>query len=276
MDSLFGGSKSTSEPVDMTPKPFKNLQQPFADILKQLLGTGTGGGMTGIPQYGAAEAQAAGQNLAAPMTANEQTSLDQLQQQSVNPNAQNYINDLLAGKYLPGGEMANPFLNASIEAAQRPTLENLEETLSRVLPGRFTQAGQMTQPQGSSAFDRAAAIATRGATQAMADIATQLSFGTQEAERGRQQEAITLNSQQLDSQIKNLQAQGLPRLIQQLGIDNGLQEFQTRIQALLAALGVTQAATSPTVATKGESETKGGIIPGITGLIGSVYNPAPR
>jgi hypothetical protein len=80
----------------------------------------------------------------------------------------------------------NPYLARMIEAAQRPTIQALEETLSRTLPGRFTQAGQFVQPQGSSAFDRAAAIASRGAGDTMGDIAGRLSFDTYEAERARE------------------------------------------------------------------------------------------
>jgi hypothetical protein len=148
------------------------------------------------------------------------------------------LEDTLAGKFLPGQEGANPFLEAAITAAQRPTMQNLEETLSRTLPGRFNMAGQTTVPQGSSAFDRHAATAARDAQQTMADIGTQMSFGVHEGERGRQMEAIKLSQGEVDTMIKNLQAQALPRLIEDLGIERGMAEFQGRISNLLNVLGV--------------------------------------
>lgn len=269
--ALTGGSSSSSTPVDMTPSAIKGLRQPFADALKSLFGTSTGGGLSGIPGYGAEQAQADATGLSAPMSANESALLEQLmgntQQGGMGANAQSYLNDVLTGKYLPGQENSNPYLQSAIEAAQRPTLQALEETLSRVLPGRFTQAGQMTQPQGSSAFDRAAAIATRGTAQSMADIATQLSAANYEGERGRQQEAVGLSQQELDSTIKNLQAQALPRLIQQQGIQNGLETFQTRLSALLSAL---QTATGSSglsnISQKTESESQGGLLPALGGI----------
>lgn len=273
--ALTGGSKSSTTPVDMTPEAIKGLRGPFADALKALFGTGTGGGLSGVPSYTGAQAQQDATDLSAPLAGNEQALLDQLmqsgQQGGMGANAQNYLNDVLTGKYLPGQDNSNPYLTAAIEAAQRPTLQALEETLGRVLPGRFTQAGQMTQPQGSSAFDRAAAIATRGTAQSMADIATQLSAANYEGERGRQQEAVGLQQQELDSVIKNLQAQALPRLIQQQGIQNGLEAFQTRLSALLSALqAATGASGLSNISQKSESESQGGLLPALGGFFGGL------
>lgn len=272
--ALTGGSKSSSTPVDMTPQALKGLRQPFADALKALFGTDTGGGLTGIPGFSGADAQQAGTDYSAGIGANEQALLDQLMQSGgqggLGANAQSYINDVLTGKYLPGQESSNPFLQAAIEAAQRPTMDALTETLSRTLPGRFTQAGQFNQPQSSSAFDRAAAIATKGAAQSMADIATQLSSANYEGERQRQQEAVGLSQNEVQSIISNLQAQGLPRLIQQQGIQNGLELFQTRIAALLQALGTaTGASGMSNISQKSESSSQGGLIPAFSGLIGA-------
>lgn len=207
----------------------------------------------------------------------------------------------------------SPFLRAAIEAAQRPTMEALTETLGRELPGRFTQAGQFIQPQGSSAFDRAAAIATRGASNTLGDIATNISYQALEGARGREASALEselgrrftgqqsaldrqlsevtnirglqnteregirdraltqtegfrnraleaakslpgVNAQEVDTLIKNLQAQGLPRLIQDQGITRGLELFNTRLDALIKTLGITAGVTAPTISQQSDSK----------------------
>lgn len=247
----FGGSesKSVSRPIDTTPAEFKALRQPFANTLQNLFQSGGG------PAYEGP--------LVAELTDAEKQALLALQGSGMG--RQGYLEGVIGGNYLPGQEGANPYLDAAIQAAQRPTLQGLEETLSRTLPGRFTQAGHFTQPKGSSAFDRAAAIATRGAADALADIATNMSFGAYESERNRQQQAIQLGQQEVDSMIKNLQAQGLPRLIEDLGIERGLAEFQRRSEALLKALAI--AAGVPMAqqgqVTVSESSSSAGIIPSI-------------
>lgn len=329
---MAGGSKSSSTPVDMTPAAFKAMQSPFASQLAKMLGTKSGGGnalLQGIPAY-------AGQ-MTAPMGANEQTILDQLMAQvsgsgsgAITPNAlgsaDSYLQQVLGGNFMPqngdlggfadmlsgagntqgySGNEANPFLDAAIKAAQRPTLQGLEETLSRTLPGRFTAGGQFTQPQGSSAFDRAAAIATRGAGDTMGEIATNLSYATMEAERGRQFEAqegartredaalreelqrqfagtegergrqneaaglaTQVSTQQVNTMVQNLQAQALPRLIQEFGIERGLEQFNNRVNALLSTLGITAGVTQPTIAQEGKSKTKPNVLGPVLGMFG--------
>ncbi len=82
------------------------------------------------------------------------------------------LNDTLAGKFLPGQAGSNPFLEAAIAAAQRPTEMALNDTLQRSLPGAFTAAGQRSvaacgrqmpiSVPASTAFDMAAARAFEG------------------------------------------------------------------------------------------------------------------
>ena len=153
---------------------------------------------------------------------------------------------------------SNPFVKDMIEAAQRPTREALIEDLTRTLPGRFTQAGQFIQPQGSSAFDRAAAVATGRSANALADIATKISYDTGEAQQGRRLDAAKalpgVTSTQVDSLIKTLQAQGLPRLIQQQGIDKGIELFNKRVDDLMRVLAVTAGVTQPALGTDSTSK----------------------
>ena len=259
-------SKSKSEPVDLTPQVFKNLQSPFAEVLAQLLGstatTGPTGGATSFAPVGEGGVTqgipSAEGPFTAPVGAGEQTLLEQLLAKA-SGGAPSSAESLLSQTAEGGFLQENPFLQSQIEIAQRANLQGLEELLTRVLPGRFTQGGQFTQPEGSSAFDRAAAIATRGVAQAGADIAGNLAFQGFEAERGRQQEAAIalpqVSATEVDTLISNLQAQALPRLIEQFGIEAGTEAFNQQISTLLQVLAIAQGATQPVFGT--ESSSKG-------------------
>jgi hypothetical protein len=241
LKTIFGGSnteqKSTSTPVDMTPDAFKELRGPFADLV-------SGWASSGGPSYSGP--------LTTPAGANENQLLGGLMGDAGGASGrQALLTDTMGGKFTDPN--SNPFLNDYIKAAQRPTMQALEEVLGRTLPGRFNLAGHTTAPQGSSAFDRAGAIATRGAADAMGDIATKIGMGAYEGERGRQQQAIALSQAEVDTSIKNLQAQSLPRMIQEMGIERGMAEFNRRTQALLEVLKMMGGAASPTIANKGES-----------------------
>lgn len=254
MEALFGGSHTT----DTTASQYKALRTPVASTLQQLfnpnssLSLSLGGGGFNPSTMSVAQA---------PMAEGEAAALAKLRGNLDNPDVGNYLHSVLSGNYLPGQPGSNPFLDAAIQAAQRPTLQGLEETLSRTLPGRFTQAGQFVQPRGSSAFDRAAAIASRGAADALGDIATKMSYQGYDSERQRQQEAVALSQQEVSSTIENLKAQALPRLIAQNGIDQGLELFKGKVQALLDALQIAAGVSHD----KGTSSTNG-IIPALAGI----------
>jgi hypothetical protein len=255
-DFLVGGSESKTKTKDATPPELQALRSPFADVIKSLFGgNGEAANLTGIPQYGGP--------LTAEMTDGERAALAQF---STDDPLQVQRRDLLTKTMRGDFVGSNPFLQAAIEAAQRPTFQGLEEVLSRTLPGRFTQAGQFVQPQGSSAFDRAAAIASRGAAQEAGDIAAKISAGAYEGERGRQQESIQLGQQEVQTLVANLQAQALPRLIQQHGIELGLEEFKSRITALLQALGIAQGSLVNLGQQSKTSESKG-LLPAIGSIV---------
>jgi hypothetical protein len=220
----------------------------------------TGDPLKGIPQAPADLLRAA------PMTGAEASILQMLQGQ-VGPGTSRVQNleATLQGKFLSPD--SNPFLRASIEAAQRPTLEGLTEVLERVLPGRFTKANQFVQPGGSSAFDRAAALATRGAASALGDIATNIASQNYTQERDRQIQALQISQGEIDAGLKVLQGSSLPRLIEQHGIDVGLEEYRNRVASLVEILRIIGGVSGPVTA----NETKERSTPG---LIGSVVQPA--
>lgn len=258
---LFGGGTSTSKPVDTTPEELKPLRPVLTEGLTNVVQG------QGNPYQG---------QLVAPITSGEQGVLQKLQGQVDHPDVADLLHKTLTGYFLPGQQGSNPFLQAAIEAAQRPTADALNQTLGRTLPGVFAAAGQTINgggirsaahpnTPGSSAFDSAALKAFTQGGQALGDIASKMSFQGYESERGRQQGAIPLAQQEVSSLIQNLQAQGLPRMIEQMGIDKGIQVFNDQMNRLLQALQITAGAPIATQATKGKQDTYKGMFSSIGG-----------
>lgn len=275
-------SQQQSTAVNYTNPALTAIAPNVASSLKGLI-TGSGSNsLAGIPDFTG--------SLTAPISSAETAGLHQLQNLTgaggptaslisslsgpnnpfLNPQAQTLLNDTLSGKYLDPA--SNPFLSDAITAAQRPTLEGLTQTLTRDLPGRFTQAGQFIQPQGSSAFDYAAGLATRGAANAIGDIATKLSAQNYQNERQGQlgalglagnlatsqgQQVAQLTQQQVQDVISNLQQQALPRLIQQQGITQGLDIYKTRLNALLQSLQLASGSQAPVLGNQSSGSSTG-------------------
>lgn len=209
-----------------------------------------------IAQFGP---QAATQNqpsdFVAALRPEEQQILDALMGQIDNPlfaQGQEMLASTIRGDFLR--PESNPFLSAVIDLEQRRLGEAFRDVEAPALQSRFTLAGQNIQPQGSSAFDTAAAIALRGLSNSQADIASRLAGENFQRERGRQLEAVQLgadvSAQEVERLTGILQQQALPRLIEQHGIDKGLEEFRRRMEVILAALGIGAEISSPTVANK--------------------------
>ena len=291
---LFGGTETTQGPVDVTPEAFKALQQPIADILRNLIegqlgfaggsfpGVG-GGGVTPMGQgtlapEAAARLEASGTQLplktgaganqfTAGLAPQETDLLSRISSLTGAPSgalgeAQNFLTSVLQGQGL--SPESNPFLAATISSAQRPLIEAFQNIGLPNLISQFTGAGQRVQPGGSSAFDRAGAIASGGLMNALADISTNLSGQNFQAERARQTQAVTQASQLQSADVQNtiagLQAVALPRLIEQFGIDRGLEEFNRRITTVLQAIQLAQGLPLQTIAQEGESVTKPNIV----------------
>lgn len=243
-----GVSSGASTTSNYTNPALSGLSGNLADTLRQVLSSfSSQTANAGNPIANATAAPQAG------VTSQEQQLLDQITKQTGGgTDSAAYIKSVLGGNFLPGQPGGNPFLDAAIKSAQRPTLEGLSEVLSRTLPGRFTLGGQQTQSNtgdqgGSSAFDRAGAIATRGAANALGDIATNISNTQYGAERQQQTVAAGLDQSQVDQTIKGLQAAALPRLIQQNGLDKGLALFQQQTQNLLEFLRTIGSVQAPTL-----------------------------
>ena len=133
----FGKSKqkSSSNPVDLTPEAFKNLQQPFADVLAQLIG----GGDTGTVQGGVPIAEGP---FAAPVSGGEQTLLDQLLAKAggATSTSQDLLGQTIQGDFLT----ENPFLQSQIEIAQVAPVSKVPLALANLCAGRSQSATEGT------------------------------------------------------------------------------------------------------------------------------------
>lgn len=265
------GSSQSSTPVDLTPPEFTALRQPVANTLQGLFSGSAGGG-------GAFPGVSDPSRFVAPAGGMENQVLQQLsgllQGGGATGTAQQLLQSVLSGQGL--SPESNPFLQATIQSAQRPLIEQFQDITLPRLQSDFTAAGQRIQPQGSSAFDRSAALATRGLTNALADISTSLSGQNFQQERDRQTAAITQSSQLQTADIQNtisgLQAVALPRLIEQFGIDRGLEEFNKRIEVVLQALAISQGLTIPTIGNQQQQTgATGGPLEGLGGTFSSIF-----
>jgi hypothetical protein len=266
---IFGGS-TTNQQSTSTPS---NLN-PFTSSLggaTNTLGSTLAGG---LPQYNGA--------LTAPITDNQTSLLNNLMTQNSQggsaPGTNQYLQNVLSGNFMPGSSSGNPFLSASITAAQQPTINNLSQTLSRSLPGYFTANGQMLSPNnngqgGSSAFDTAAALATQSAATTMGNIASTISSNAYNTGVQQMTAAAGLSQQEIQSTISNLNAQALPQMIQNLGISNGLQLYQENLSGVLNLLstlgGISKPIIGNTTQSTGTTDQTNGILPDLTAL----FNP---
>ncbi len=290
-----GGGSSSQGPVETTPTPFRNLQQPIADVIRSLFegGAPTFGGVQDPSRFTAGMAGTEGSILQSLMGMfggggaggtfqnkfgqTVTSSPEDLFARLMNPQeagaggaagsmggagpapgtgaaggmdpsltstnaAQGLLQQTLQGQFL--SPESNPFLAAQIQSAQRPLIQQYQDVTMPRLQGNFTAAGQRTQPEGSSAFDRSAALATRGLFDSLGDISAKMTGQNFQAERARQVEAVTqssqLRGQEVQNTIQSLQAAALPRLIEQFGIDRGLEEFNSRMNVILQAIQLAQ------------------------------------
>lgn len=227
------GAGKPGEPgrvVDVTPEEFVGLRGDLAGQIQSILGSGGGPTFQG--------------DFTAGMSDQERQFLDQISQtgqtSQASESAQGLMNQTIQGDFLSPD--SNPFLQQSIEAAQRPVIQQFEQQAMPRLRSEFTQAGQRVQEGGSSPFDRAAGIAQQGLTQELGDISSEMAAQNYQQERSNQmnaaQVAPQLDQAQLEQSISAMQASELPRMIEQQGIDRGLEEFQRQQQQLLDTINI--------------------------------------
>lgn len=231
-----GTSSSSSTPIDLTAGPFKDLQQPFADQLKNFFQTG-GPGFQGPFTAPIGQGEAAGIGQLADFAFGSPTARASDEQ----------LASTIRGDFL---DPSNPALQGAIDAAVRPIMENFgtQEAMDRVL---FSRAGQKIQE--SSPFSTARARATEATSRAVGDTSANLVNANFQAERDRQLRAIGDANNRVQAQTQAIQALALPRLVQDLGIQRGIEEFNRRMAAIQQALQISSGVTDETIGNVQES-----------------------
>ena len=114
--------------------------------------------------------------------------------------------------------MGNPYQQMAIEAATRPIMQQYQEQTMPGIASGFSRAGRY----GSGAMERAQGRAAEATGRAIGDVAANIAYTGYEAERGRQQQALTqqINAAQMAPQIYGQQF--LPS--QQLGQIGAMRE----------------------------------------------------
>lgn len=264
-DTLFGSEGEPARVEDITPSQFRNLRGPTAGALQGILEGG------GVPAFEGP--------MFAPITGTEQNLVDQIgqmagQRSELTDAARQQMQQTISGANL--SPESNPFLAQTIDAASRPIIENFEQDTLPGLRSLFTRSGQQVQNLGSSPFAEALARERVGVANALGDVGTEIAGQNFQAERSRQQQATQAAPQfdraELDRVVQGLQSVALPRMIEQLGIDRGLEEFRRRQQSLLQAIQAAGSLGSPqtvqTPGTQGSTGLVGGLATGIAGGAG--------
>lgn len=275
--AVFGSKPKPGKVIDTTPEEFAGLRAPVASQLRNIIGAGGlpaaqgpfAAGITdpeqqllqqlmGMQQPSGAMQQAQGTLMnfmggqanpfagAAGMSPAEMQGLQQIQGSAfgMDPNqmaGRDLLGQTLGGQFLSPD--SNPFLQAAIEMAQRPILEQFGD-LQQQQRSDFTRAGQRVQPGASSPFDVANARLTGGVASALGDVGTQMAFQNMEAERQRQMQAMGMAEQfaagDLQQMLAGQQAMGLPREIAQGGLDRQAQAFESGAGRQLQAVDQAQ------------------------------------
>lgn len=268
-ETLLGGSggdippQSKLENLDITPEAYKKLRPLLSQLLQNVLSGGEKGNTSLTDALAMIPSASTG---AAPITSGEQSALDALIA-GINPSsgataASGLLTDTLGGKYL--NPDSNPYLAQSIEDAIAPLRQEYQDTIMPNLRIGFTQSGQTINPNGSSVFDRASALAANEYMRNVSATATKIASDNYTAERDRQAAAVdqqtALDTSKVNNLVSTLNAVALPRLIEQYGIDAGVEEFRTRMQSLLQLLGLSAGSSGVSNAGVQGSEASTGVL----------------
>lgn len=217
-------SRSRSRPVDITPQQYAGLRTPTADFLRDAL--------RGGPQYAGP--------FAAELTDAELESMGRIgsfMARSPSGTSRGMLEDTLRGTYLR--PESNPFLADYIAAAQRPLLEAATD---RAIADRATFARAGHRLPSSSPFAYAESVRERGLANALGDVSTRIAGDAYQRERGNQiaaaQQLEAINQGDFNRMVEKLKVDALPRLIEQLGYDRGLEEFRRRVNLAAQAAGI--------------------------------------
>ena len=271
---LLGTKGKPEEQVDLTPSEFAGTRGATADALKGLIDSG-GGAKTEGP-------------LVAPISGNEQDLVRSAVEQADTNNplaraTRSLANRTAEGEFLTGGRI----LEEGVASALDPTRAAIERLGLPTTGSELTASGGRVAT-GENPFATAANIAITGGQNALSDLETSVRSQSFLAEAARQQEAIKLASDVASGGLKKtilgLKAAALPRLIEDLGIQRGLAEFNDRINRLLESISTGVAIGAPVVRIKPGDPGSPGLAKGGLQAIGGLFasgaigknNPNPK
>lgn len=221
----YNESGSESKTTDATPGEYQALRTPLTNTLLDYMNLNRGYNGPLVAGITDAETASLGRiNSMAGRSSTEQAGRGELER-------------TLSGEYLR--PESNPLLSGAIDAANRSTLAAFRDA-TVAERAQFARAGHRVSQ--SSPFARARAISEEGLASALGDTATRIGAAAYEGERGRMaqaaQGAAVFDKLELDKTLATLQANALPRLISQLGIDRGIEEYNRRLDRALQAAGI--------------------------------------
>ncbi len=243
---MSGGSSRTRS-RDLTPGEFVGLRPGVASQLRSESFGGGPGTVAFNPEGG----------FAAGIGGPEQAALDRV----LTPDADRVQSEAATRDFLlsriRGDELDftnDPAFQRILDFAGNRFLSgfNEREEANRAL---FSRAGQRIQD--SSSFADAASRISEAKSQGLVDIGSQLIGQQFGAARNRQFDAAgqlsNIEAGRFDRQREALEAASLPRLIADLGLERGREEFARRQDNILRALGLSLEAASPTIGQFSES-----------------------
>lgn len=98
---------------------------------------------------------------------------------------------------------------------------------------------------------------TQALTAQQQDNATKNSIAAAQQQTAGQTAQSNIKAQDVNTMIQNLNAQALPRLIQDLGVERGMEVYNNNINSILAGLGIAAGTTRPVIANSSSSSSGG-------------------
>lgn len=235
------GSQS-STPVDLTPEQFESLRGPLAQALQSQIQSGGG------PQFQG--------DFAAQLGGGENAFLQAIQQQGLNPSAANQASGNFLQSMLQGAGQGA--ISDAIQSAQQSVINQFNEETLPGLRAQFARAGQQIQgDRGSSPFQMAQARASSGLADALGGVSSDITLQGINQQLQAANQAQGLDQARMENLMAGLEASALPRMVEQLGIDRGLEEFRRRQDQLLQVLGAAGQLSSPVLGQESEGKQGG-------------------
>lgn len=295
-------SQYTSTPVDLQYGAYTGLAPGVAGGFGNIFGGGgfgNPGGAFGLNPFmaGGVPTNSGANPLVAGLTPQQMALSQQAYQMAAggtNPMAGSAVQQMLDPNYA-GALAGSPQTQRAITSATNPLVNAFNQTALPGLAGQFTASGQRVNAaqqdrtggtqipgaqgygKGSSAFDKAEANAQNNLLTNVAQTAGGISNSAYQTglaqHSGAVGQAINIGQADMQNLVSSLQAVALPQLIQQYGINQGVQLFQSQMQTILQALGAAGQISQPAIAYNQQGTGTGtsvGASPGILQTLGNV------